>query len=116
MGENKKVENKKVESIKRVEIVKRKDYINLVNFLNEFKNIENKEKIKGEYEKVFNLKFSNFERVFKRSLRNELKDNLNLNLEKNNLSLNEYLEIGVKIKNMSKERSSNFLIVEKIIN
>lgn len=106
-----------MEKIKnKIEIVKRKDYKELINFIKENKDIENKEKIKEIYEKRFKLKFSNIERLIKRSLRKESKENFNLNLKNENLSLENYLVISKKIINMSKNKEENILInCEKII-
>ena len=108
-------ENKKVLVIES----KRKDYIFLVEFFKEIKekNIlvveSNKDLIREIYFKYSNNKvFSNIERVLRRSLRVEIKENLIKDLEKNNLSLNEYLEFKNKVILVSREyKKSKFLNV-----
>ena len=104
-------ENKKVE---KVEIVKRKDYKELVNFLVENKDLENKEIVKENYEKRFKLRFSNIERLIKRSMRIESRKNLLENLEKEKIEIGEYLKISYKVINLSKNKKNNLIEVELI--
>ena len=111
MSKNKEI--KKVEKVEKIEIVKRKDYKDLVNFLRENRDFENREIVKSNYEKIFKLKFSNIERLIKRSLREESKENFEKNLESNNLSREDYLKISYKIIDFSKNKK-NILVEAKI--
>ena len=112
MSKNQK-EQKTVAATK-IEIVKRKDYKDLVNFVSANQNIDNKEKLQENYEQTLKLKFNNVERLIKRSLREESRANLLSNLKDSNLTLNEYETITYKIINLSRENlSSKFILVEK---
>ena len=103
-----------MEKIKKIEEVKRKDYKELINFLKENKDINNKEKLKEVYEKRFKLKFSNIERLIKRSLRKESIKNFSLNLVNEKMSKEEYLVISKKIIDLSKDKK-NILVIGEII-
>jgi hypothetical protein len=115
--------NKEMEKENKInmEIVRRKDYIFLVNFFNEIKNLDlekdsNKKIVKDLYFKFSENKFSNIKRVINRSLRKEIKENLLNELKENNMSIEEYMSIGEKLKIMSKKNKSNNFNLVKIEN
>jgi biopolymer transport protein ExbB/TolQ len=109
--------NLKEQKSVKVETVKRKDYLFLVNFIKNIKSLDlesenNKERVKEIYLKSSNNKvFSNIERVIKRSLRVEIKPVLERELKESNLTLQEYKEITYKVINLSRNKTNKFLEV-----
>jgi hypothetical protein len=113
--EMEKMEKKEIKKIEK--IVKRKDYKFLVNFFKKVENLNmekvNKESIEKNYLEISKNKvFSNIERVFKRSLRKEIRVNLESELKDSNMSIEKYLEIGEKIVNLSKNKNNKLIEVK----
>lgn len=100
--------------VKKTEIKTiRKDYIFLVNFTKQIKNLDlnqetNTAKIKELYlAESKNKVFSNFSRVFKRSLRAEILPQLQTELSQANLTLQEYKEINYKVAKLADTKSAS---------
>lgn len=86
-------------------------YLEFIKKIKEEKiSLENKEEIVKVYGEIVKLRFSNNERVFKRVLREENKEKLERELKRMSISKKEFLEMGEKVKEMSKEsKLSNYL-------
>jgi len=103
------VETPKVEVVK--ELVKRKDYADLVNFVKENQHLETPEAVKSHYEKAFGKRFTNIARLIKRSLRDE-SPNMEANLKNAGLTMEEYLAITKKFIQYSNGKSTKLVEVE----
>ena len=111
------MENKKNMGVNKISKVKRLN-INFIDFIKELKenkvSIEkvNKSKIESIYNSGVKLRFSNIERVFKRSNRKELNKELLKELKSRNISLEEFKKYGDNLINISNEKKLNYLSIE----
>jgi len=113
-------EKMKKENMKENKKVSKEIRLN-VNFLCLIEKIKkeklesvNKEKLESVYESEMGLVFNNCERVIKRVKRNMLKEVLESELKKRNLSNEEFNKISERLIRESKERKSNNYLSVKI--
>jgi hypothetical protein len=92
-------------------------FIDLVKDIKENKvNIDNLEVLKSEYKNYCSVKsVKNIDRVYKRVLRVDLRENFLSYLKSNNLKEKEFLDISLKvINNLREKKESRFIKVDLV--